>query len=516
MFQPDRFTQQACIAALRYRAVRNRVLNSYIFSTTYARPTEIGLDVSLLSRVSLYAVRMLFRDALIALGGSLSVFLFIPMLFGNQLTVLSAFNFVLAVLTFLLISSLLYARWRKKVESELVPLFWGEQLNRKDLLKKFPDSLSPYMEDDETKDKNITVHCCSRQFVGFGTEISDWKVIIDKTKTSNNLTSRATPNDFNVDQLYAHISESVAKNTTLPLNIELHYFIDGQAAISVKNISPSASGRAPNNITQEMAEEWRNASLRAPGKCYLMCSAFSGDGELIVTAAIRLGIIGKMLVIESHRLILPPIHYKWKQVKLCQRSPSYDLQDYLPASIFQGPFAHTLALIDGLDPIRFFSLRNEASIWISHSDNGSRLPYYIVATMDDIKIFFRYKAWMIANNTANRLCDPDFGCYLSLREALSADGLTSYSMREDAIMIFSLLDRAILDSVRSFLIERHISTEDLEETRQTIINSGIFIGEGNFNASSVSMGDKSKSTTMYNSSGAGRNGSKRRRIKKGE
>jgi len=73
---------------------------------------------------------------------------------------------------------------------------------------------------------------------------------------------------------------------------------------------------------------------------------------------------------------------------------------------------------------------------------------------------------------------------------------------ESATLLFRVMERVVLDALRDFLEQHHISTRDFDDDRQTIVNSGIIVQQGNFEASSVSIGAMSTATSSTDRTGS--------------
>lgn len=131
----DDFIRQACIAALRLLDVRRRVLSSYIRSPIIARPHEIDLDIDLLLKVTFYANRRFLLDGLVVLSISVITALVLGL---SEIHAWIAFIIVfIGLIVFIVLSSILHARWIALREKTLVPFFWAERFDH----AKLPNEL---------------------------------------------------------------------------------------------------------------------------------------------------------------------------------------------------------------------------------------------------------------------------------------------------------------------------------------------------------------------------------------
>lgn len=481
------FTRQACIAALRHRTVRRAVLGSYLTSAATPRPVEVGLDAALLLRTTLATCRRLSLDALRALAtGALA-----GVVAGALLDLDLMGSFGLALATFYLASVLLYAKWAALRESSLVASFWPERHDPQNLPPELQTRISPYGDGLNESTQNLTVHVSNRQFVGFGIEIADWKLALDTQKPAKASSSR--PQELHVFEVADAIRTAFKDNCGVGTLVSNHFFLDGRVLPNIVEIAPSTIGRAPPSVPPALEAKWQQSPQSAPARDYLLCNIFL-QGDLVLTYAIRILRHPRHLTLEVHHLVLPPISPRWAQTLRCGRSLVDNWTAHIPGALLAGPYEHLTAVVGGLDPTGLRNIDNASRLWAYHGFHTEPLEDAPAAEAR-MTSFFRWHAWNGSTGPMNGRT-PDFGCAASIRETLSSDSISSYSEREELRLYSRLMDKSILDALREILLKKGISTDDFDETRQTIVNSGVLIQDGNINAASVSVGAGSSAVSV--------------------
>ncbi len=485
----DDFTRQACIAALRFPDVRRRTLASYITSPVIARPHELDLDIDLLLKATFYASRRIRRDARIAACVAL-----FPLLFAGFSGVASLVG---ALIVFIIASAVLSGRWLLERENTLVPFFWPERFDRANIPPKLNARTTPYhCAGPEHENQDLTIHAPSRQFVGFGTEIADWKFVVDTKKgTSVGQPVRA----LTVSEMYTALSAATTNSFGSSARVSFQYFMDGTELPREAAIAPSTLGKAPCRLPEEIADRWRNNPEQSYGRHYLVCTLHLHD-QIVITSAARLLLHNNLLSFEQHRLVLYPFSQQWYQTERCVRSLANNYTEHVVGLLIRAPFDYLAALLTP-DPTGISEINQRSYQWAyGDMQNPPREESEIAESR--ILQFFHLDGW---NAGGRMMCQrrPNFGCSHSIREALSDQEPCSYRNREQILLYSRMLDRVLFDAFRCVLEKKGISTEDFDEVRQTIVNSGVFIGEGNLNASSVAVGASATASTVATAKPAG-------------
>lgn len=484
----DSFTRQACIAALRSRSARTRILHSYATSPVTPRPVEVGLDPHAALRAACAAHRRIARDAILAIALGGVVWILLCVAFEPSAPIAA----VILLLAVYVCSSVLYAKWVVLRERELVPNFWPERYGREEAHDLLRSCISPYAEDTGSPHQNLTVHNRSRQFVGFGLEISDWKMAIDIQRGAG---GAGTPEDLDATEVLSALSRSLQSGRANGREVRHHYFLDGAVLPDVVELAPTTIGRVPPVVPASLEAAWRMNAHDAPARQYLLCQTLLAR-DLVQTYAIRALAHGRYLTIEVHNLVLPPIRDIWAQTLHCGRRLPDNWTTYFWSALLRGPYEHLLAAAQSFDPTGLKQLDFDSRNWT--------YPGVIPHPPEDIKFasrrlirYFNWRAWNDAGSTMNGR-QPDFGCHQSIREALASDTIGSYAVREDLRLHSRLMDKEVLDCLRDTLKAKGIATDDFDEARNTIINSGVFIQDGNLNAASVAVGAGSSSVANSN------------------
>jgi hypothetical protein len=484
----DRVTRQVATAVLRSVKVRRMIRGTYLYSALTAVPPEPALDVEVVARVLHHTEMRELRDACLAaiLAIALAIVSYSIVVIGcgawdacdaeNDGWTIVAWWVLMGV--YLIGCRWLYARWRREVEVELVPMFWEGQYCRDRVMKRFRGRLPAVVSDslpDEGQD--LFVFAGSRPFVGAGFELSSWEVSIDVAKGKSVGGKRQSPLAIDVRDLSKAVVEKF-ENIRLPgLRSRYVYAIGGLDTGRVPLMSASLIGRAPRRAPSAVADAWANNG-ELPGRRYLWISVALRRGEVVVSNFVWWTVSGNALLAQCKRVLLPPLRAEYRLVDrdsrvLCDRYSKYT--DWV-AAVWRLSWSLT----------RVGEWWRESGRFVEVTENGTAYP---VPEGEAIDRFRRARV-----DGVNRLLEGgyvEFGCGASLREMLCDRGWGDSFERDDAILHFRLFDRLLLDAIEEFLNSRQVDTEDLRERNQTIVNSGIFVAGGDVRADSIAVGQRS-------------------------
>lgn len=86
----------------------------------------------------------------------------------------------------------------------------------------------------------------------------------------------------------------------------------------------------------------------------------------------------------------------------------------------------------------------------------------------------------------------NFGALTSVRELAQSGRYRKYFQQIDQDLNTKLINRQVIDTVMEFLDAHNIDISQFEEQRATILNQGLLISGGQFNAGSVAVGEHSR------------------------
>jgi hypothetical protein len=92
----------------------------------------------------------------------------------------------------------------------------------------------------------------------------------------------------------------------------------------------------------------------------------------------------------------------------------------------------------------------------------------------------------------------NYGATASLREIVSSTEYYRYFQQLDQEMYLKIIERQIIDSIKSFLERKNIDTSDFEEARSTILNYGVIVSGGSIEARNLAVGKNAKLTITGN------------------
>ncbi|QVQ26988.1 hypothetical protein [Achromobacter deleyi] len=477
-------TREACIAALTSASFR-RILGS-VYSKNYcsASPTEFPIDIDLVNRVAAHVEIIISHN----LRRALYLTIYIAAAFYAAALVLAiivgqANEFLEAALKwlglFLTIAATICFPYcarnlDRKIRDELLPIFWNESVDIVSTKHAFTDRLTPVGTKFESPSFPVSIHTSQRIFVGFGTEVGDWKLLVDVTRPAAGDLHESC-HKFHLDDLYDHLARELGGLMQGSNCTSMNYFVDGRKVTDVPELSPHIRGVSPRSISSNLAKKWREAEADCLGRCYLT-SRLAIDG-MVMTVAVRISMTGPYLAIEAHRLLLPPIKSEWRRSEASGREPASGSIDALATLFSAGAY--------GLDDSDV-----DAYLWTYRRLNLlGPMPFGSDADASHrLRNFRHWNAWRSSIDRLKKNGKPDFGCAGSFRELVAGENFENRDQVETSTLCFRMLDRVLLDALRKFLEDHCVSTRDFEEDRQSIVNSGIFVQYGNFEASSVAMG----------------------------
>jgi len=382
-------------------------------------------------------------------------------------------------------------RLQRHVNDELVPMFWIECFDPERIKKVLGGQEWPHLPDQESQRWPLCIHGPQRIFSGFGHEISDWKILVDTSRPSQTVVASETKcRAFTQSELYEFLTGRLEGALPAPSEVRLRFFVDGALVSEVPELAPHVYGAQSPGIGEELANRWLRADTDSIGRCYLVARV-ARDG-LIVSQAIRLARLGSLLTIEAHRLLVLPIDDRWRISTASGRRAD--------RNVLRGLGAPALFVQDSCG---LHALQQASHDWAYPH------PEWETPPSEDSNAILRrnaryqdWRAWKSAGASLNSNLRPNFGCFRSFRESIAGDKSMSHVEVESATLLFRVMERVVLDALRDFLEQHHISTRDFDDDRQTIVNSGIIVQQGNFEASSVSIGAMSTATSSTDRTGS--------------
>lgn len=311
---------------------------------------------------------------------------------------------------------------------------------------------------------NLIVYSGFSPFVGSGTAMNSWSVVVDITRGAKRPDcSRELPKQFAAVDLYGAATAAVSAASPPGLEVEDNLYINGQDVRLDSRCFDADTRRPRRNVDSAVVDRFVGTAAASPIRHYRSFRVVDWSGDLIVSFFIRMSLSTTTLFFEANSSVLTPVD---------------DLK-------------RTLERVHPRPTVLQFLTR------LLHSF-ATALPYLLWGPMNSVVRLIRPVVDLIVHVVEEWVVNEkpvfDFGATHSARELASTS--TSYrrhSIRQDGQMLTKTLESAVLESVIGFLDAHRIDTSSLRERETAILNSGIIISGGTINAGSLAIGKGARS-----------------------
>ena len=289
-----------------------------------------------------------------------------------------------------------------------------------------------------SQESNVVVYGGFNPFISAGYDIGRWSFSINKQKGKD---KDHPPKPFTVDEIYIHLINDL-KETKIPgIVIKKTLFVQGKGLQGNNVILPNKHQQPVFHLGEDELHAF--STVQSDRERYFSSVQVPYFGaELTFSIFFKFTIIGKDLYTEANYFLLTPLKEEYYLSDTLE--PSVTLKKCLEIlrksflSIFLIPFNFSLSLVGMLREaiVESFNL-NSVKKQIDHNPN------------------FNY------------------GAQTSLRVQASSGLFREYFQKADKEMYVKILERQLLESINTFLMEKHIDIGDLKSQQTTIINNGI-------------------------------------------
>lgn len=308
---------------------------------------------------------------------------------------------------------------------------------------------------DESSIKNIIISGGYRPFVGSGLEIQSWSFTVDLTQPDN----KDKPIDnFSIEDIYGRIESNIKRLSVDNLLLKDQLFINGMDVNLVPHLLAEGRLNKPvDNIDCSYVKSKTNdndKNIRHYKTAYIPL----WGGRLFLNIHYRLTMINDALYSEVAFFTLPPLKQKYRNIENIPIIPTRrELFEDITKSLFIGAFSWIVVYITVFGFLQGGFISKSA----------------------------RLKAWK-RELESSRLYN--YGWDISLREKWSENTYERYFQQVDRECLLKLLTNEFLQTMRQFLSEKNISTEQFKDTTTKIVNEGVIIYGGNVRAESLATG----------------------------
>jgi hypothetical protein len=446
-------TRHLCTAVQLDGDLARRAVRKIISEESRGVAPSLGIDLGLVVRHCLLAHhRQRLRDTLVAGLAFLSLVAFLGMLSGDH----TGAAFVYLVLCVLLAWVVVTAeRWtaRRRVAG---------RMSREEFSRRWPPVLTAAEERrvhtmQKLESANFTPFGGYFPFAGSGLHLNGWSFALSVLKGAEQFGdgTRLTPQPFEVEDLYYAVRADVERLDIEGLDVEDRLYVDGEeVAGDPRFLTGEPWSRLRNDIGATTLRELVRTPERV-NRVYRCIRIYGWDGEYVVSIYLNFSRTGRGLFAEARYFLLLPA------------KPEYLHADRLPTRSAAGLLLHEAPA----------ALLPTAKLMFT------AIPR-VTGNLRDLR-----RPVM----AAKRPSGVNYGATTSLRELVQANMYRRYFQQLDREMTSKIVERQILDSIAQFLRERNIDTSELEERQTAILNNGLIVSGGTFNAESVAVGSGAQS-----------------------
>jgi hypothetical protein len=301
----------------------------------------------------------------------------------------------------------------------------------------------------ENTTKNVVYYSGYSPFVGCGYEVGGWSFVIDIDKGKTELGHTETPKPFQEDELYFNVSRELLQLKIENLTIDNKIYFNGKELRSNKDILPNILSHPVTEVSSEYTKKAMNSGVEN-ARFYKMIQVTGWEGDLVLSAFLRLKKGEKTLFVENNYFLLPPIHDQYRSVDRIKKQ--FSLQFFL--SIVVGMFF--MAIYEGLKSIMYVNKEVASGL-------GS-----IFGTSPEAKLKKEVKISP----------DYDYGANSSIREMVCQPNYLQHFQKLDKERYLKTIDKRIFDGIADFLDSKNISTKEFKERESNVLNNGIIVQSG--------------------------------------
>ncbi len=309
--------------------------------------------------------------------------------------------------------------------------------------------------DNNNEHRNIMISGGYSPFVGAGFDLDSWSFTVDINEPDD---KQKPVGGVSAIDLHEHIKKNLESLKLDGLKITDELYISGKDVNLVAHLLPNNRWSKPvENIDQQYVLSKINSNDKRE-RHYRVVRIPMWEGQLILSMHYRFFVVKNSLFSEVRFFLLPPLKKKYLAIDDVPPKPTNrEFGESVVQSIFSGTFSWVVVVY------KFF---------------GFVLGGFMEENTKKKELRIEVES--------NRLYN--YGWEKSLREKWSSPSYESYFQQIDQDVSLKLLTNEFLASLRNFLSERNISTEQFTQTTTKIVNEGVMISGGEVKAESLAVG----------------------------
>lgn len=310
---------------------------------------------------------------------------------------------------------------------------------------------------------NVIIYHDFLPFVGVGTYINGWSFTVNINKGKKEEEKVIKPLPFDINEIHDYIENSIIKLNLDNLTIEDNLHINGQGIRDEKRFLPDPVKRPCTCVESQVIRDFMEKPTHSV-RHYKCIRVIDWNGELILSIFLRIVKVGQNVFIEASYYLLTPLREYYRQFdNILPEATSGEMWVLVIQSIFQSIFSWFLSPFAVLH--RFNRSRKQQRQRRGNRRNIEKNPTF------------------------------NYGATDSLRERVSYSEYRRYFQKLDQEMYLKIIERQIIDSIKSFLENKNIDTSDFDQARSTILNYGVIVSGGFIEAKNLAVGKNAKTMT---------------------
>jgi len=344
------------------------------------------------------------------------------------------------------------------------------------------DRLVPW---DKLHDQNAVYFAGDRPFVGYGSEVNQWTIVIDTRVTSKNPFASVPPSPVGPDapaELYAAVEDKARTLGHFGISTERLICIDGRSV--GENPDWPRWGRPEPALSESDVN--RLDQLGDQARRYVLISGASRRRDVLVTQFVRFSKTGHLIFCEFASYLVPPIG---RGVERLDVLFGYNAVVYALLGIVTYLGIGLLATVVG--PVVEGLLWLGPFAFVTHLGTvfNESFPQYLIEQMLGgwfayriIGCAFVFFALVMLWQALRRLgrmvllglaLKTNYGILLSYRERWSTIGQLRYFELQEAVRLLKIHEQVLLSSVIEWLDAHGIDTSAFKDTVSAFINQGV-------------------------------------------
>jgi len=316
------------------------------------------------------------------------------------------------------------------------------------------NSESALCNHEEYSTANIIISGGFSPFVGSGVSLDSWSFTVDLSEPGE---ISKPIGSIDVNELYIKIEKNL-KKFDANIIIKDGLFIDGRDVNFLEYLLPNGRLNKPIDKVDNSYIFSKINKNDKKERHYKLVQIPIWDGQLFLSIYYRMMIVNDGLFVETRFFLLPPLKKKYLDIANLPTLPTqYELGKHIASSIFAGVFSWIVVYV--------------------------KLLIYIQNGFETKKS--RIRKWE-REVKSNRLYN--YGWDESLREKWSELIYERYFQSVDKDFALKTITNELLTTLRRYLFEKNVATDQFKQATTTIFNEGIIISGGNVKTDSLAVG----------------------------